>query len=159
MFVCLEEKLGPQQRNGEDISATKFCFCRFSLEHSWAGNLCNIHRHFSLQAVNCSGLSFQCIILLYTQSVPYTRKLRSARPTGNILGRGTREVVSRTTTKIPALILGLENICSSSKSTRKVKWEGMNVQGAGRKRPLHRDPQKETHQMLQKMLKVVTGGL
>jgi hypothetical protein len=58
------------------------------------------------------------------QCVPYKRKLRTARPTGNILSRGSREVVSRTTTKIPALILWLENICSSSKRNRKVKWEG-----------------------------------
>jgi hypothetical protein len=75
----------------------------------------------------------QCItvyyLFLYTvytiiQSVPNTRKLRIARPTGNLLGRGMLEVVSRTTTKIPALILWLEHICSSSKRNRKVKWEG-----------------------------------
>jgi hypothetical protein len=58
------------------------------------------------------------------QSVPNTRKLRIAWPTGNLLGRGMCEVVSRTTTKIPALILWLENICSSSKRNRKVTWEG-----------------------------------
>jgi hypothetical protein len=63
-----------------------------------------------------SGLFSQIYII---QSVPHTRKLCTARPTGDILGRGTREVVSRTTTKIPALFCGLKTSVQVVKETER----------------------------------------